>query len=42
MNDDVFRFMDPTGNKFMYMYYTDRKVLFAMCAGIIHAQNTSL
>ena len=25
--------MDPTGNKFMYMYYTDRKVLFAMCAG---------
>jgi CDP-diacylglycerol--inositol 3-phosphatidyltransferase len=27
------KFMDPTGNKFMYMYYTDRKVLFAMCAG---------
>jgi len=27
------KFVDPTGNWFMKMYYTDRRVLFAMCAG---------
>nr|ALS04854.1 CDP-diacylglycerol--inositol 3-phosphatidyltransferase-like protein [Pseudodiaptomus poplesia] len=27
------KFMDPTGNWFMHKYYTDRRVLFAMCAG---------
>jgi len=27
------KFVDPTGNWFMRMYYTDRRVLFAMCAG---------
>jgi len=27
------KFQDPTGNWFMHKYYTDRKVLFAMCAG---------
>jgi hypothetical protein len=29
----IYRFMDPTGNWFMHKYYTDRKVLFCMCAG---------
>ena len=38
----LFRFMDPTGNKFMYMYYTDRKVLFAMCAGRIIVLSSKL
>lgn len=27
------KFMDPTGNWFMHKYYTDRNVLFCMCAG---------
>lgn len=27
------KFVDPTGNWFMKMYYTDRRVLFGMCAG---------
>jgi CDP-diacylglycerol--inositol 3-phosphatidyltransferase len=27
------KFVDPTGNWFMKMYYTDRRVLFCMCAG---------
>jgi len=27
------KFVDPTGNWFMHLYYTNRKVLFAMCAG---------
>ena len=27
------KFVDPTGNFWMNLYYNDRKVLFAMCAG---------
>jgi len=27
------KFVDPTGNYWMRLYYTDRKVLFSMCAG---------
>jgi len=27
------KFVDPTGNYWMKLYYTDRKVLFGMCAG---------
>ena len=27
------KFIDPTGNYWMKLYYTDRKVLFGMCAG---------
>jgi len=27
------KFVDPTGNYWMRLYYTDRKVLFGMCAG---------
>ena len=27
------KFVDPTGNYWMRLYYTDRRVLFAMCAG---------
>ena len=27
------KFIDPTGNYWMKLYYTDRRVLFAMCAG---------
>lgn len=27
------KFVDPTGNYWMKLYYTDRRVLFAMCAG---------
>ena len=28
------KFVDPTGNYWMKLYYTDRRVLFAMCAGL--------
>jgi len=27
------KFVDPTGNYWMRLYYTDRRVLFGMCAG---------
>ena len=27
------KFIDPTGNYWMKLYYTDRRGLFAMCAG---------
>jgi len=27
------KFVDPTGNYWMHLYYTDRRVLFGMCAG---------
>ena len=32
------KFVDPTGNYWMRLYYTDRRVLFGMCAGKRYCQ----